>query len=276
MSKRIGFANQFFTLWNVSKPYKHYFNEYAYEWRTDLQYIQNLSKDEKAAQDKAVKFGAVCLEVDEYLRGRSSSFFTSGDKGIDYSNTPEYIYPAGIHRDGRGDIRDFLSPDSPILHVDQIKALWTLYLKKDICFGTESISRPEWRRPVVYARRKLLDAGILVRYDGRVLAASYLEKYKAQQETKALEAGLFFNDKERIEIELKEMSSRHFEGVGAFGEYSFFIITYTDRNGRAFYYKGSSVPQIPEGDFLKVKATVKHSVYNGTMQTNLQRFHINK
>lgn len=272
---RIGFANKFFTLWSVSEPYKCYVDEYSFYWRTDFDYIRNLSIEEKTAQEKARKGGAVNLSVDYSLKG-SSSFFRDSEPRVDHEKTPAYIYPIGVHKHGSGDIRDFLSPESPELHEDQIKALWTLYLKKDICFTGENPVRPEWRRPIIYARRKLLEAGILVRYDGRILASSYLDKYKAEQAARGLEDGCFYNDKERIEIELKEVSSRLFEGVGQFGEYSFFIIKYADKKGRAFYYKGSSVPSLSSDDFIQIKGTVKHSLYNGTTQTLLQRISIKK
>ena len=127
----------------------------------------------------------------------------------------------------------------------------------------------------------MLDLGVLVRYDGKVLAASYLDKYKATQAAnkalKALKRGHHADDKARIELELKEISEKFIEGYNeSFGEYEFYVITYSDKKGRAYTYKGANPPKVSKDEFTNVRATVKLSEYKGDKQTVLQRFHIPK
>ena len=75
--KRIGFATEFFTLWEVESV-----NDYATingvhtlsSTRTINTYIQNLSKTESAAIAKAQSMGCHSSEIDEDLKGKSRSF----------------------------------------------------------------------------------------------------------------------------------------------------------------------------------------------------------
>jgi len=277
--KRIGFATQYFTLWNVSKPYKHYFGtqKYDFEWRVDYQYLQNLSKDEEQAKAKAAKFGTTNLEVDKQLYGRSISFYTTGEKG---SDRPDWEFPLNIHRYGIGDIRTAgqgrkLSDgrDDDFTNGEERKALWCLYLKKEIVFEGENRTRPDWARPIVYARRRMIELGMLVKYNGQWISPKYrdtlVEREKKQAILDSLEGGFLHQEKERIETQLQEIDARHFEGE--YGE--FYIITYRSSDNKLYKYMGSTPPQISqqEDEFTRVKGTVKHTQYKEEEQTQLQR-----
>lgn len=78
MALKIGFANKFFTLWDVSSEDQfttspsgqHYLSHVKH----NFQYIQNLSMDETSAIEKAKSMGCSSLTPDDELRGKSKSF----------------------------------------------------------------------------------------------------------------------------------------------------------------------------------------------------------
>lgn len=75
---RIGFATEFYTLWDISKEIMYSTNARgehfpSYE-KVSYYYMQNLSKDEFKAKEKAKNMGAIDLDVDEELFGRNNSF----------------------------------------------------------------------------------------------------------------------------------------------------------------------------------------------------------
>ena len=306
MALRIGFATVFHTLWDVSEPYKHYFGaeRYDFEWRIDYQYIQNLAMEEDNAILKAIGFGATQLDVNEKLKGISSvSFYETGGRGTD---RPYYMFPPNIHKHGLGDIRKAGSLEYAGTHVinqDSVKALWTMYLKKEIVFPScaendpTNMIRPEWKRPIVLARRRLLELGILVHHDGEIMAQSYVERYdekKAKDELKKdLISGHWGEDGERVELKLRYVDSFGFESQ--WGETK--IVTYRDENNHIYKYMGSSTPAI--GDVAEklrsecetdhefnrydnwsnenreveftVMATLSHDEYNGVKETKIKR-----
>lgn len=275
MALKIGFARQFFTLWDVSEPYRHYTSEYNWEYRVNFTYLRNLSKDEEKAKIKAKGFGVKDLEVDRELFGRNSSFYTTGRKGTD---RPDWEYPAKMHRHGYGDIREMgteLHSDARAVREQaelEVKALWTLYLKKDIVFHDANPVRPEWKRPIVYARMQLAKLGIIIKYNGEWMtpkvAEMRQERDRIQAQKDAAKTGHFFNEKDRVELTITEIDS--FDFMGQFG--ICYIKTYKDDQGRLFNYMGGS-PKEFEGT-VKVKATIKHSEYKGEPQTHLQRMKV--
>ena len=75
--KRIGFANKYYTLWNVSEEtvYRTVNDvHFASGTKTTFTYYQNLSTDLEKAISKAKSMGVTILEVDEDLRGKTRSF----------------------------------------------------------------------------------------------------------------------------------------------------------------------------------------------------------
>jgi len=276
MSLQIGFATQFFTLWSVGEPFKHFFNKYDFEYRTSIQYLRNLSKDEAKAIDKAVKFGATDTSVHEYLRGKSQSFTVSGSKGTD---RPDWEFPDGIHRHGFGDIRKFgiaQEGEDPMTRgfverkADKIKALWTLYLKKEILFG-ENSARPDWIRPCVYARRQLINLGVIVKHDGQYMTPAQVEKHDARKALEVIKntatAGHHENDGDKVQLNLKQIDSFGFESQFGYTH----IITYIDDQNRLFKYMGASAPGISTENFSTIKCTIKHAEYKEVKETKIQR-----
>ena len=75
---RIGKANQYFTLWNVSNETRYNSQKQPYEV-THFLFMGNLSKNLKKAQQKAQSRGCEDLIPDESLRGQSR-WETSGEK----------------------------------------------------------------------------------------------------------------------------------------------------------------------------------------------------
>jgi len=300
----IGFTKVYFTLWDVSEPYKHHYGQgnLDWEWRTNYEYLQNLSKDEQIAKDKAEhKFGVTNLEPDHDLYGRNSSFYISGEKGTDRLPPPPWEFPEKIHRDGTGkDIRTMATRPVNYENVPgadyvqfaevedrlaseqndrEIKALWTMYLKKSIWNNqvaehSYAVLCPQWVKPCVYARRQLINIGVIVRYDGQWISANYLEKYKEIEAKKlALSVavkGHHFDDKQRVTLNVKEIDCHSFEGH--FG--TTYLITMLDDKSRKFMYMGSAPPQIEKDKYTTVVATVKLDEYKSEKQTKLQRIKV--
>lgn len=52
-----------------------------------------------------------------------------------------------------------------------------------------------------------------------------------------------------------------------------YIVTLIDDNNRLFKYMGANTPDI-KGEFVTIKATVKHSEYKEQPETKLQRIKI--
>ena len=74
MALQIGFTNQYYTLWNVSKTELH--NGYFYYDIYHFNYIQNLSKDMNKAIEKASEMGCIDLEVNPDLYGKNNHSWT--------------------------------------------------------------------------------------------------------------------------------------------------------------------------------------------------------
>ena len=282
MALKIGFASKHHTLWEVSAPYKHYFGgqQHDFEWRTNYTYVQNLAYDKAEAIEKAIGKGCTVTDIDENLRGRSNqSFFTTGEKGTD---RPDYMFPPNIHRHGKGDIRIAGNTDYSADHVvnqDSIKALWSMYLKKSIWneevpAHSSKVLQPLWLKPVVYARRRLMDLGVLVRHDGQVMAASYVEKYDIKNAVKKIlaecETGHHGVAGERVDLTLTFVTEFAFESQ--WGETH--VVTYKSDDNKIYKYMGGSVPNIEEG--TKIKATLKHDEYKGEAGTKIQRVKVLK
>ena len=73
---KIGFANKYFTLWNVTneKAFSNCGGIFLPYNKTNFNFIRNLSMNEEDALKKAVLLGVECLDIDDELRGKSGSF----------------------------------------------------------------------------------------------------------------------------------------------------------------------------------------------------------
>ena len=120
----------------------------------------------------------------------------------------------------------------------------------------------------------LIEIGELVKWNGELITKKQAEWKKADEEIEQLESGHHFEDGQRVELQLREVSSFSFEAV--FGRC--YVVTYADGEGRMFKYMGSSPLYIKEFQeettFVHVRGTVKHDVYEGEKETKLKRMMI--
>lgn len=177
-------------------------------------------------------------------------------------------------------------------------ALWMEYL-----FVTQEpweFTTIEAKRRAVYARRKLIEFGKLIKYKhkDKVLAprkdtapgddvlyehrwvnrtyttpqhAESLQFFQEKKEAvKNLEQGHHFVDGERIFIEIQEVDRFDFETE--FGKT--FVVTYSTHDNKMLKYIGSKPPEIEPDELVQVKATIKHKEYRGELETRIQRIKI--
>jgi len=259
MERKIGFTNKYYTLWEVSDPYPKYVDRYNYYMHIDYMYIQNLSMDRDKAIEKAKGFGCTNLEPDHELYGRSARSFSKRASEL-RNDLKEWQFPNGFYNVG-DDIRE----------CDDVKTLFSLYLKKNIVFHKENPVRPEWKRPIVYAKQRLVELGAIVKYDGQWMTPDYVQRYKVKQERLQAKDGHYYNNKERVELDLKKVGE--FDVDTQFGV--MYLVTFVDLAGRKFIYRGSVPIDFPDdGEFHPVKGTIKHNIYNGIQQTLIQRVKI--
>jgi hypothetical protein len=249
MGQTIGFTNIYYTLWHVSAPYKEYVSQYNFYWRVDKQFIQNLSQD----LDKAKAKLTGDFEIDLELRGTS---FQSARVGRVVDESPEWNY------DGY-DLRN----------TDFTKILFRVYLSQ------RQSDQRRLLKQAVYARRRLIELGELIRYtywveqldqDDQFIkvrfnyATERQVEIEEQKKDTAENSGHFFSDGERVILSLSKVGSFSFDTM--YG--TTYIVTYKDSEGRLFKYMGGSPPDF---ESATVKATVKHSEYRGINETKLQR-----
>ena len=87
--KRIGFANKYYTLWDVSEEtvYRTVNDvHFASGTKITFTYYQNLSTDLDKAISKAKSMGVTILEVDEGLRGKTRSFSSVKNRNDIYND----------------------------------------------------------------------------------------------------------------------------------------------------------------------------------------------
>jgi hypothetical protein len=280
----IGFTKVYYTLWDVSEPYKHYYGQggFDWEWRTNYHYLRNLSKDEQKAKDKArYKFGVTSLEPDHDLYGRNSSFFVSGEKGTDRPPPPDWEFPTGIHRAGEGkDIRQMGMGDNQEVNEKEIAALWTLYLKKSIWNNDVDVHsyknlNPHWVRPCAYARRQLINLKILVRAnDGALCSANFVDTYNQRLISKQIEAetqsGHHGENGKRVTLKVREIEQMSFSGF--YG--TTYLVKMRDEHNKQYVYMGGSPPQVDKQHPTTIIGTISHDEYKGEKQTKLKRVKI--
>lgn len=233
--KVIGFATKYYTLWEVSKPSTEKVDDYSFRRVQRYDYIQNLSMDLESAK---AKLGDSKYEIDLELKG-SSSFVSRGEL---VKNVPENLFRFGKHR--------YQEIDT-IEDLDYIK--W---------YYNESHSE--------FAKSVLLDKGF-IEYDDQLLSKeeyqNLLDEKAKNEYIETLQNGHHFENKKRLELEIKELDSFSFEG--AYG--TVFVVTYASKCGKLLKYLGTTPQDISEDNFTKVKATTKHDEYNGVEETKLTR-----
>jgi hypothetical protein len=144
---------------------------------------------------------------------------------------------------------------------DDIKALWALYLT-----NREGIGRNR-----VYARRRLVELGHIVRYansKSNYCSPAYAAKLEA---AKVQVRGLFYNNGERVDLAVKKVHSFSYESQWGIQ----YVVEYVDTDNRVFKYKGNTPPYFEnQDDFTSIKATIKHGNYKGQDETLIQRIQV--
>ncbi len=154
-------------------------------------------------------------------------------------------------------------------------------------------------RTRVYARRRLIELGELLRYDwiekvycstgekytedipGEAWAGDwiwaltdvkrkYATKKQIERDLQNKKEGHYHSVGEKVIVELKEVFKVGFETMYGYS----YAVTYISADNRVYHYVGGSVPDISDTEFTKVKGTVKHDNYKGIAQTKLQRIKI--
>lgn len=170
--KTIGFANQYYTLWNVTKT-KVAINPFQVIERSHFTYIQNLSKDLEKAKEKIS--GDFVLDLE--LRGDVREFYTDGE--------PSQEIPESVFKFGKYIYQDITSCKD----FDYVK--W-YYSETDNEFALEVLLKNGF---------ELVD-GIL--YD--------LDDAEKQKHYLSLKRGHLFENKKRVELKIKTIKAFGFEG----------------------------------------------------------------
>jgi hypothetical protein len=128
----------------------------------------------------------------------------------------------------------------------------------------------------VYARRRLIELGDLVRYtwvDNRIDESSYgceelkfisiVRNYATLRQIEKMElaklSGLFYTNAEKVIINIKEIAAFHFEGQ--YG--TTYVRKYITDDNKVVEYMGGNPLDISKNEFITIKATIKHDNYKG-------------
>lgn len=270
--KLIGFATEYYTLWNEATIEHYRTNEKGEHFHAGTTikytYIQNLSKDEDTALEKFAKRFKVNIEdieVDESLRGIPSRSF---EKYIARA-IPADEFPFGRFQYCK------------IADCDDVFQLKRVYQGEGAIGGNrESKSTPARRR--VLARRKLVQLGELIRFDHmadlwdndkgewlkEAVPTKYILKWEYERILKVQASAWAHNTGDKITTELRWIKSTGYES--AYGYVS--IVTYASRDGIEYIYQGTTPPNIPKDDeFYKVQGTIKNTEYKEIKQNTIQR-----
>ena len=236
----IGFANKYYTLWDVSEVYNTPVDKFAYRERQDFTYIQNLSFDlDKAKQKIKGEF-----KIDLELKG-NSTFSKISDI---ISNVPDNIFKFGK------------------------------YAGKDIN-DINDINYTKWYYDETFnpvAKELLLKNGYKEKEDiEHILYTSeeydeLLNNKKQEDYLDSLKSGHFHENGEKVELKLKQVDAFSFDGT--YG--TTHVMTFASEDGKKYKYMGSKPPAIYEDGFYNVKATIKHDSYNEVDETKLLRIKV--
>lgn len=225
--KVIGFAEQYYTLWNVEKTTVA-INQFQVKEKTHFLYVQNLSKDLDIAKSKVND----PFEIDMDLKGDKREFYTEGE--------PQGIIPKDVFKNGKYRFEKI----KDCKDLDYIKWYYFEY-NNEVCLEVLLKNGFELVDGVLY---DLVDA-------------------KKQKHYLSLKRGHLFEDKKRVELEIKTIEAFGFEGYYGYT----FIRIYETECGCEVKYMGSNPPEISDDVFETVKATIKHDNYNDVDETKIQR-----
>lgn len=250
--KKIGFATVYFTLWEVSKPYKEYVNAYSWYWKQDFTYIQNLSMNLDDARRKAFELTGKDCPVDETLRGHTETFHTRSETFTEPGVMPFGKYGGTpIEKINDSEYLRWVLEQAP----NDLASLIVLRLR-DLGFIVimEKNDDDTWYR--VYTQAE---------YEQHLKYLEYLEWYDSTKH------GHFFENGQKVNLEVALIGSFGFRGQYGYTS----VQTFVDREGRKYKYVGKSPVHIeqvagnviPDDDwFYRIQATIKHSKYTDTNQ----------
>ncbi len=268
MALAIGFATEFYTLWDITVE-KVYGGNVVMNgvgpnvigYNTKYGYIKNISKDREKAIDAYPG-----IEIDEDLRGRSRS----------WEKFDKVDYPVDCFSFGQ------LSG----VKISEATDVW------QIC---RAMTNEKGARRRASARRRLIELGELVRYphtetkrinvnwakrdeSGNCLEDDYQDvEYRvsyatpkfveiAEAKKKQSAQDYLFNDGEKVSLSIKEVGRFGFQSTYGYTS----IRVYETSEGKTVKYMGSNPIDLPDG-FTTIKATIKHKEYRGNKETHLLR-----
>lgn len=281
----IGFTNHYYTLWSVREvetlnPYDGHL--YLI---THFNYRQNLSMNFEEAKKKIAEMaGEAGYDIDLDLKGDHAYFFTK--RRISQLELYQFTFGKLTGQDMR------ISEEA-----------WQL---------SRAMNQEPNPRRRVYARKRLIEMGELIRYDWKERGVTYRPmteeemiknaeamgegmeeylKYNAGAEVQEwIETPKKYCPKRLYEyMQTNKMKNHYFEDgkrveleLKRLGKVKFFntaygesvLVNFQDKENRIFKYMGATYPDIDDTDFKKVKATIKHEEYRGQKETKLQRIKI--
>lgn len=261
----IGFANIYYTLWEVGEPYedKRYYDGMCVgsTIKQHVVYVQNLSQDLDKAKEK---LAGSEYKIDLELRGHST--FTR----ILSSNIKdrEEYYPHDCFSFGMMEGHPFATSTD----------LWQL---NRAMLSEQSDTRR------ANAKKRLVELGELVEYKGQWIKPSRIPEMEKEEYVKSLDKGHQFTNGQKVEIEIKPLESYDFSGK--YGRT--YVEVYATKCGKLVKYMGKSplsftktedgdIKYVPHTDWLKVQATIKHSTRMSNLtgepilETNLIRIKV--
>ena len=232
MGLTIGFANKYYTLWNVSGPHKVDYDTHIATVMSHT-YLQNLSFDLEKAKSKVTEMlGNDKFDIDLSLRG-SQSF----QKSLKIEYNPGVVL-FGRHR---GE-----SLEELIERGDDGYTLWYYNTTK----GTDRFD-PEFEE-------QLINRGLLFKLsDDTIMERKELDRYLSDIFTKEIyELGHWESEGERVTKELTARKIWSYEST--FGHVD--VLEMIDSDGRLFYVRGSmkGIERVSEGDVVVITGTVAH------------------
>jgi hypothetical protein len=256
----IGFSGTYYCLWSWRTEHSYSMTGSG-AWVKGAEYkkhdyIKRISTDLNKVKELYPE-----LPIDENLHGQKWEF--SERQAYQKVILAHDVFPYGFK--GQGE---------KIMECSEPKLLWTLYLANNNEL-TSDLARSQ-----VYARKRLAELGLLVRYNtsktfvlesGEIIVTR--KNYCSPQFAAKLEAsksivrGHFYQMGEKVKIAVKEVKSFSFETQ--FG--MCYIVEYVDAENRFFKYKGTTPPSISSTEFVNIQATIKHDNYKGQDETLVQR-----
>ena len=266
----IGFTNQYYTLWNVSKENTyHQASNGSYfitGYNVKNHYIKNISMCFDTTKEL---FPDLTIDMD--LKGESIRWISSGLGEAFQKKQDDLTFSFGKLQ---GQL------------IGESLDVWQL---------NRAMFAEKTRERKVYARRRLLDLNELVKYawteqvydmeattdayhaNPRNYSKQYIavkRKYATHAQVIKFDAekaesqlsGHHFNNGEKIKISIKKIDGFSFEGN--YG--TTFVMKFITSDNKIVKYMGSTPPDISTEEFTEISATVKHDSYKGD-ETKLLR-----